>query len=103
MRDIYRRKLNRYINQNNILKINNEIIAKKNCKNCIIKFIYQFLDTPTTTTQNGSCGNLTLEDIERRISELHKLHKNQSPAESEMNFLEHAMTKFALELACMKS
>ena len=31
-----------------------------------------------------------MEDIERRISELHKLHKNQSPAEAEMNFLHHA-------------
>ena len=31
-----------------------------------------------------------MEDIERRICELHKLHKNQSPAEAEMNFLEHA-------------
>ena len=55
-----------------------------------MKIFCQMLGTPTTTTQNGSCGNLTVEDIERRISELHKLHKNQSPAEAEMNFLEHA-------------
>lgn len=30
------------------------------------------------------------EEMDRRISELHKLHKSQSPGEAEMNFLEHA-------------
>ncbi len=30
------------------------------------------------------------EEIDRRITELHKLHRNQSPAEAEFNFLEHA-------------
>ncbi|RZC27686.1 FERM C, and/or PDZ domain containing protein, partial [Asbolus verrucosus] len=30
------------------------------------------------------------EDMERKISELHKLHKGQSPAEAEFNFLDHA-------------
>lgn len=30
------------------------------------------------------------EEMDRRISELHKLHKGQSPGEAEMNFLEHA-------------
>ena len=30
------------------------------------------------------------EEMDRRIIELHKLHKNQNPGEAEMNFLEHA-------------
>ncbi|XP_063917600.1 tyrosine-protein phosphatase non-receptor type 4 isoform X1 [Zophobas morio] len=30
------------------------------------------------------------EDMERKIAELHKLHKGQSPAEAEFNFLDHA-------------
>ena len=30
------------------------------------------------------------EEMDRRVTELHKLHKNQSPGEAEMNFLEHA-------------
>jgi len=30
------------------------------------------------------------EEIDRKVAELHKLHKGQSPAEAEMNFLEHA-------------
>ena len=30
------------------------------------------------------------EELDRKVAELHKLHKGQSPAESEMNFLEHA-------------
>ena len=30
------------------------------------------------------------DEMDRRITELHKLHKNQSPGEAEMNFLEHA-------------
>ncbi len=30
------------------------------------------------------------DEMDRRIAELHKLHKHQSPAEAEMNFLEHA-------------
>ena len=30
------------------------------------------------------------EEMDRRICELHKLHKTQSPGEAEMNFLEHA-------------
>lgn len=29
-------------------------------------------------------------EIDRRIAELHRLHKGQSPAEAELNFLEHA-------------
>jgi len=29
-------------------------------------------------------------EVERRIAELHRLHKGQSPAEAELNFLEHA-------------
>ena len=33
---------------------------------------------------------LTADEIDRRITELHKLHKGQSPAEAEFNFLEHA-------------
>ena len=33
---------------------------------------------------------LPSEEIDRRITELHKLHRNQSPAEAELNFLEHA-------------
>lgn len=31
-------------------------------------------------------------DIEREISELHKLHRGQTPADAELNFLEHAKT-----------
>ena len=34
--------------------------------------------------------NLDNEELDRRIVELHKLHKCQSPGEAEMNFLEHA-------------
>ena len=34
--------------------------------------------------------NLENEELDRRILELHKLHKGQSPGEAEMNFLEHA-------------
>ena len=34
--------------------------------------------------------NLDNEELDRRIIELHKLHKCQSPGEAEMNFLEHA-------------
>lgn len=30
------------------------------------------------------------EDLERKICELHKLHKGQSPADAEFNFLDHA-------------
>lgn len=30
------------------------------------------------------------EEIERRISELHKLHRNQLPSDAEYNYLEHA-------------
>lgn len=30
------------------------------------------------------------EEIERRISELHKLHRGQLPADAEYNYLEHA-------------
>ncbi|CAG9865127.1 unnamed protein product [Phyllotreta striolata] len=30
------------------------------------------------------------EDLERKITELHKLHKGQSPADAEFNFLDHA-------------
>ena len=38
----------------------------------------------------GNSSNLSPEEMDRRIAELHKLHKNQSPAEAEFNFLEHA-------------
>lgn len=30
------------------------------------------------------------EELENRISELHKLHRGQLPADSEYNYLEHA-------------
>lgn len=30
------------------------------------------------------------DDIEKKISELHKLHKGQLPADAEFNFLDHA-------------
>lgn len=30
------------------------------------------------------------EDMEKKICELHKLHKGQSPADAEFNFLDHA-------------
>lgn len=30
------------------------------------------------------------EELERKICELHKLHKGQSPADAEYNFLDHA-------------
>lgn len=30
------------------------------------------------------------EETERRISELHKLHRGQLPADAEYNYLEHA-------------
>jgi hypothetical protein len=33
---------------------------------------------------------LSADEIDRRITELHKLHRGQSPAEAEYNFLEHA-------------
>ena len=37
------------------------------------------------------CSSSIAEDeFERRVIELHKLHRGQSPAESEFNFLEHA-------------
>ncbi len=39
---------------------------------------------------SGSTSNLTPEEMDRRIAELHKLHKHQTPAEAEFNFLEHA-------------
>ena len=35
-------------------------------------------------------GSPPTEELDRKVAELHKLHKGQSPAESEMNFLEHA-------------
>ena len=38
----------------------------------------------------GNGSNLTPEEMDRRIMELHKLHKHQTPAEAEFNFLEHA-------------
>jgi tyrosine-protein phosphatase non-receptor type 4 len=38
----------------------------------------------------GNASNLSPEEMDRRIAELHKLHKHQSPAEAEFNFLEHA-------------
>jgi tyrosine-protein phosphatase non-receptor type 4 len=41
-------------------------------------------------TSSGNVANLTDEEMDRRIAELHKLHKHQSPAEAEFNFLEHA-------------
>lgn len=30
------------------------------------------------------------EELERKICELHKLHKGQTPADAEYNFLDHA-------------
>ena len=50
----------------------------------------------TASSDGGGLGSplpevpLPPEEIDRRITELHKLHKNQSPAEAELNFLEHA-------------
>lgn len=43
----------------------------------------------------GYLSNLQLivdqnEETERRISELHKLHRGQLPADAEYNYLEHA-------------
>ena len=45
-----------------------------------------------TRPEDGSLPEVPLppEEIDRRITELHKLHRNQSPAEAELNFLEHA-------------
>lgn len=44
---------------------------------------------------NGYLSSLQLlneqnEEAERRISELHKLHRGQLPADAEYNYLEHA-------------
>ena len=46
----------------------------------------------TASPDGGPCAEPPLppEEIDRRITELHKLHRNQSPAEAELNFLEHA-------------
>lgn len=40
------------------------------------------------------------EEIEKKISELHKLHKGQTPADAEFNFLDHAkrMDMYGIEL-----
>lgn len=35
-------------------------------------------------------SKIDTDELDRKVAELHKLHKGQSPAESEMNFLEHA-------------
>lgn len=40
--------------------------------------------------QTEADEQLTPEEIDRRITELHKIHVGQSPAEAEFNFLEHA-------------
>ena len=48
------------------------------------------LSASSTNTAGNVNGCLSAEDIERRISELHKLHKGQPPSEAEINFLEHA-------------
>lgn len=46
----------------------------------------------TSSPEGGLSSEVPLppEEIDRRITELHKLHRNQSPAEAELNFLEHA-------------
>lgn len=39
---------------------------------------------------SDSTETLPEEEVDRRVVELHKLHKGQPPAEAELNFLEHA-------------
>jgi len=46
--------------------------------------------TPFSSLRSHCDENLDVEEIERRITELHRLHKGQSPADAELNFLEHA-------------
>ena len=60
---------------------------------CRPGYLAQFRDLRKHCVSSGNAGpasNLSQEDIERRIAELHKLHKNQPPSEAEINFLEHA-------------
>ncbi len=48
------------------------------------------LDLDSSSSNSPQQETLPDEEMDRRISELHKLHKGQSPGEAEMNFLEHA-------------
>lgn len=41
--------------------------------------------------------------IEKEISELHKLHVNQTPAQAEINFLQHAKTLDTYGIECFKA
>ena len=47
-------------------------------------------NTRHTDSSHQSETLLPDDEMDRRISELHKLHKAQSPGEAEINFLEHA-------------
>ncbi len=44
----------------------------------------------SSTSSSSSSVIPPSEELDRRVTELHKLHRGQNPAEAEFNFLEHA-------------
>lgn len=70
-------------------------IGLKNIKNIVLVFLAELGDFNPIEHQPGYLSNLQLladqsSDAERKISELHKLHRGQLPADAEYNYLEHA-------------
>ncbi|XP_061383655.1 tyrosine-protein phosphatase non-receptor type 4 isoform X1 [Danaus plexippus] len=79
------------------LLLDGRMIAPKNTALLLASFTVQaeLGDYNATEHQNNYLSELCLlpkqsPEDERRIKELHKLHKGQSPADAEANFLEHA-------------
>ncbi|CAH4027088.1 unnamed protein product [Pieris brassicae] len=79
------------------LLLDGRIIAPRNTALLLASFTVQaeLGDYSTTEHTNSYLSELCLipkqsAEDERRIRELHKLHKGQSPADAEANFLEHA-------------
>lgn len=77
----------------------NDFVAKSNNKlntyNIYFRNIAELGDYNSLEHTPGYLSNLQLivdqnEETERRISELHKLHRGQLPADAEYNYLEHA-------------
>lgn len=69
--------------------------GKKKLKNWFVRFTAELGDYNSLEHTPGYLSNLQLlvdqnEETERRISELHKLHRGQLPADAEYNYLEHA-------------
>ena len=58
------------------------------CRSGYLSAYYDLRKHSTQSLKNEE--TIPDEEMDRRVTELHKLHKNQSPGEAEMNFLEHA-------------